>query len=48
MYIELVKVLCCELATNGRQLPAFPLWVRHGFEHLITEVGGECVTTPPP
>ena len=31
-YIQLVKVLYCKLPTNGKQLPAFPLKVRPGFE----------------
>ena len=31
-YIQLVKVLHCKLLTNGKQLPAFPLEVRPGFE----------------
>ena len=33
-YIQLVKVLCCKLPTNGKQLPAFPLEVRQGTEPL--------------
>ena len=31
-YIQLVKVLCCKLLTNGKQLPAFPLEVGLGTE----------------
>ena len=31
-YIQLVKVLYCKLPTNGKQLPAFQLEVRPGFE----------------
>ena len=31
-YIQFVKVLYCKLPTNGKQLPAFPLEVRPGFE----------------
>ena len=31
-YIQLVKVLYCKLPINGKQLPAFPLEVRPGFE----------------
>ena len=31
-YIHLAKVLYCKLPTNGKQLPAFPLEGRLGFE----------------
>ena len=31
-YIQLVKVLYCKLPTKGKQLPAFPLEVRPGFQ----------------
>ena len=31
-YIQLVKVLYCELPTNGKQLPAFPLEAMLGTE----------------
>ena len=31
-YIQLVKVLCCKLPTNGKQLPAFPLEAVPGTE----------------
>ena len=31
-YIQLVKVLYCNLPTNAKQLPAFPLEVRSGTE----------------
>ena len=47
-YIQLVKVLYCKLPTNDKQLPAFPLAVILGTELLISEVGGERVTTLPP
>ena len=46
-YIRLVKVLYCKLLTNGKQLPPFSLEVRPGTETLISEVGGESVTTLP-
>ena len=45
-YIHLVKVLYCELALNGKQLPSFKLEVRPGFK-LRSQVGGESVTTLP-
>ena len=43
-YLHLVKGLYCKLPTNGKQLPAFPLEVRLGFEASFQrwEV---CVTT---
>ena len=47
-YIRLVKVLYCKLPSSGKQLPAFPLEVRLGFEFRSQEVGGESVTTMPP
>ena len=31
-YIQFVRVLYCKLLTNGKQLPAFPLGIRPGFE----------------
>ena len=31
-YIQLVKVVYCEVATNGKQLTAFPHEVRPGFK----------------
>ena len=31
-YIHLVKVLCCKLPINGKQLPALPLEVRLRYE----------------
>ena len=40
-YIQLVKALYCKLATNGKQLPAFPLEVRLGTRTPISEVGGK-------
>ena len=46
--MQLVKVLYCKLQTNGKRLPAFPHEVRPGFEPLISEVGGVCVTAAPP
>ena len=51
-YIQLVKVLYCKLPTNGKQLPAFPLEVRLGFE--LQSDSGEarvlplCHHAPPP
>ena len=31
-YIQFVRVLCCKLPTNGKQLPAFPLEAVPGTE----------------
>ena len=31
-YLQLIKVLCYKLPTNGKQLPAFPIKIRLGFE----------------
>ena len=31
-YIQVVKVLYCELPSNGKQLPAFPLDAGQGFK----------------
>ena len=31
-YIQFVRVLCCKLPTNGKQLPAFPLEAMPGTE----------------
>ena len=39
-YIQFVKVLYCNLLTNGKQLPAFPLEVGLGID-------GESATTLP-
>ena len=46
MQNQLVKTLYCKLPGNGKQLPAFPLDVRPGF-NLRSQVRGECVTTAP-
>ena len=45
-YIQLVKVLYCQLPTSGKLLPTSPHKVP-GFEPPTSEVGGECVTTAP-
>ena len=42
-YIQLVKIMCCKLPTNGKQPPAFPLGAMPGTEPPASEVGGESV-----
>ena len=47
-YTQFIKVLYCKLATNSKQLPAFPLEAVPGTEPPASEVGGESVATLPP
>ena len=50
-YTQLIRVLYCKLLTNGKQLPTFPLEeieLYAGNRTLVSEVGGESVTTLPP
>ena len=46
-FIQLVKALYLKLPTIGKKLPTFPHRSME-FEPQTSEVGGECVSTPPP